>query len=132
MAVGGQPVHALLIAGPDMRRRSFVVGLGVAAAWHHRAFAQQTRTIPRLGMLLSNSPQIDPITPLIQERLPKAAGYTDGETLSIEYRYAEAKRDRLPRLAAEVGSAQPERYLRIRRRCGSLRQTSNSINSNPW
>src|SRR3954453_22353637 len=92
-------------AGPDMRRRSFVVGLGVAAAWHRCAFAQQTRTIPRLGMLLSNSPQIDPIAPLIQEL--RAAGYTEGETLSIEYRSAEAKRDRLPRLAADLVQLNP-------------------------
>src|SRR4051812_42324642 len=92
-------------AGPDMRRRSFVVGLGVAAAWHRCAFAQQTRTIPRLGMLLSNSPQIDPIAPLVQGL--SAAGYSDGETLSIEYRYAEAKRDRLPHLAAELVQLNP-------------------------
>jgi putative ABC transport system substrate-binding protein len=88
-----------------MRRRSFVVGLGVAAAWHPCALAEQTRTIPRLGILLSNSPQIDPVAPLIQGL--KAAGYTDGETLSIEYRYAEAKRDRLPRLAAELVQLNP-------------------------
>jgi putative ABC transport system substrate-binding protein len=88
-----------------MRRRSFVVGLGVGAAWHRCAFAQQTRTIPRLGMLLSNSPQIDPIAPLVQGL--SAAGYSDGETLSIEYRYAEAKRDRLPHLAAELVQLNP-------------------------
>src|SRR5947209_14972564 len=73
-------------AGPDMRRRTFVVGLGVVAAWRRCAFAEQTRTIPRLGILLSNSPQTDPIAPMIEGL--RAAGYIDGETLLIEYRYA--------------------------------------------
>jgi len=88
-----------------MRRRTFVVGLSVAAAWHRAGFAQQTRAIPRLGILLSNSPQTDPIAPLIQAL--REAGYIDGETLSIEYRYAEGKRDRLPGLAADLVQLNP-------------------------
>jgi ABC-type uncharacterized transport system substrate-binding protein len=88
-----------------MRRRSFVVGLGVLAVWHPCAFAQQTRTIPRLGILLSTSPQIDPIAPLLEGL--RAAGYVDGETLSIEYRYAQGKRDRLAGLAAELVQLNP-------------------------
>lgn len=88
-----------------MRRRTFVVGLGVVAAWCRCAFAEQTRTIPRLGILLSNSPQTDPIAPLIEGL--RAAGYIDGETLLIEYRYAEGKRDRLAGLAAELVELNP-------------------------
>jgi ABC transporter substrate binding protein len=88
-----------------MRRRTFVVGLGVVAAWRRCAFAEQTRTIPRLGILLSNSPHTDPIAPLIEGL--RAAGYIDGETLLIEYRYAEGKRDRLAGLAAELVELNP-------------------------
>jgi putative tryptophan/tyrosine transport system substrate-binding protein len=61
--------------------------------------------MPRLGILLSNSPQTDPIGPLIEGL--RATGYIDGETLSIEYRYAEGNRDRLARLAAELVQLNP-------------------------
>jgi putative tryptophan/tyrosine transport system substrate-binding protein len=37
----------------------------------------------------------------------RAAGYIDGETLSIEYRYAEGKRDRLAGLAAQLVQLNP-------------------------
>ena len=101
-----------------MRRRTFVVGLGVVAAWHRCAFAEQTRTIPRLGILLSNSPQTDPITPLIEGL--RAAGYIDGETLSIEYRYAEGNRDRLAGFAESLVELNPK-GARKRFRDGSRR-----------
>ena len=89
-----------------MRRRSFVAGLGVTAAWPHFAFAQQAGKIPRLGILLFNSPQTDPIGPLIQGL--RALGYVDGKTVSIEYRYAEGKPERLPNLAAELVQLKPD------------------------
>jgi ABC-type uncharacterized transport system substrate-binding protein len=83
-----------------MRRRSFVAGLGAAAAWPPFAWSQQPGKVPRLGMLLFNSPQADPIGPLIQGL--GALGYVDGKTIAIEYRYAEGKAERLANLAVEL------------------------------
>ena len=89
-------------------RRRFIAALGATAlATPLRAFAQQTPgKIPRIGILLFNSPQIDPVTPLIEGL--QALGYVDGKTVKIEYRYADGKSERLPALAAELVQLKPD------------------------
>jgi putative tryptophan/tyrosine transport system substrate-binding protein len=89
-----------------MRRRSFVAGLGAATAWPPFAWSQQPGKVPRLGMLLFNSPQTDPIGPLIQGL--GALGYVDGKTIAVEYRYAEGKAERLANLAVELVQLKPD------------------------
>ena len=91
-----------------MRRREVIKLLGGgAAALPYAAWAQQPpRKIPRIGFLLFNSPQADPIAPLIQAM--ETLGYVDGKTIAIEYRFAEGKAERLPVLAAEVVQLKPD------------------------
>src|SRR5258708_13489400 len=89
-------------------RGRFIAALGATAlATPLRAFAQQTPgKIPRIGILLFNSPQIDSVTPLIEGL--QALGYVDGKTVKIEYRYADGKSERLPALAAELVQLKPD------------------------
>lgn len=90
-----------------MRRRTVIAALGGAAvAWPMAAHAQQPRKNPRLGILLFNSPQIDPIGPLLQGL--QSLGYVDGKSIAIEYRYAEGKAERLPGLASELVQLKPD------------------------
>jgi hypothetical protein len=49
-----------------MRRREFIAGLGVAVAWPVAGWAQQPGKVRRVGILLFNSPQTDPISPLLE------------------------------------------------------------------
>jgi putative ABC transport system substrate-binding protein len=70
------------------------------------ARAQRPRKVPRVGILLFNSPQTDPIGPLLQGF--ESLGYVDGTTIAIDYRYAEGKANRLPELATELVQLKPD------------------------
>ena len=66
------------------------------------AQAQQPTKVPRIGFLSAPSPST--IAARIEAfRLGlRELGYTEGQNIVIEYRYAEGKFDRLPDLAAEL------------------------------
>src|SRR5258708_4543795 len=109
-------------------RRRFIAALGATAlATPLRAFAQQTPgKIPRIGILLFNSPQIDLVTPLIEGL--QALGYVDGKTVKIEYRYADGKSERLPALAAELVQLKPDLIFAYRGDVAPhAKQATNSI-----
>jgi putative tryptophan/tyrosine transport system substrate-binding protein len=66
------------------------------------AEAQQPTKIPRIGVLYSglsgvSAPQLDGLMQGLRE-----LGYADGKNITIEYRFAEGKLDRLTDLAAEL------------------------------
>jgi putative tryptophan/tyrosine transport system substrate-binding protein len=91
-----------------MQRREFlaIVG-GAAAAWPLVARAQQPARMPRLGVLLYSTQQEDPQARTLQEGL-RDLGYIDGQNISIEYRFAEGKPERLPDLAADLVRLKPD------------------------
>ena len=66
------------------------------------AQAQQTKKVPRIGFLsgFSSSDNPDRIDAFRQGL--REIGYIEGQNITIEYRWAERKFDRLPNLAAEL------------------------------
>ena len=85
-----------------MRRREFITLFGGAgAAWSLAAWAQQA-LMPTIGFLHSQTP--DTFAERLREfhRGLKEGGYIEGDNLTIIYRWAENKPDRLPVLAAEI------------------------------
>ena len=87
-------------------RRDFVIALAAGSlALPLQAIGQQ-KPVKRIGILLFNSPQVDPLRPLLQGL--KELGYEDGKTVAIDYRYAEGKAERLPALAAELVNLKPD------------------------
>jgi putative ABC transport system substrate-binding protein len=85
----------------NMRRREFIALLGSAAAWPLAARAQQ-QPMPVIGVLGSASATAysERLT-LIRQALAEA-GFTEGRTIAVEYRWAEGQLDRLPLLANDL------------------------------
>jgi putative tryptophan/tyrosine transport system substrate-binding protein len=86
-----------------MRRREFiqVSAITSAAAWLLPTSAQQA-TMPVIGFLSGRAAQDSGyLVDAFREGL-REVGYSDGETVSIVYRWADGDYDRLPGLASEL------------------------------
>jgi ABC-type uncharacterized transport system substrate-binding protein len=83
-----------------VKRRDFITLVGGAAAWPVAARAQQA--MPVIGFLDARFPEA------VRDRLRgfrqglKDNGYVEGDNVSIVYRWAENRIDRLPELALEL------------------------------
>jgi len=84
-----------------MKRRDFITLLGGAAAWPLAARAQQPGKLPTIGFLgqSTRSGASEWVAAFVQ-RL-RELGWTEGRTITIEYRWAEGREERYAELAAE-------------------------------
>jgi putative ABC transport system substrate-binding protein len=85
-----------------MKRREFIAALGSVAAATSPVLAQAQQRLPVIGLLSPASAnawafRIDPFRKKLKDE-----GFVEGETVRIEYRWAEDQYDRLPSLADEL------------------------------
>jgi putative ABC transport system substrate-binding protein len=85
-----------------MRRRELLILLGTAAYLRPRVLAAQQATMPVIGFLGSQSPDYYTVQVSGFRQGLKEAGYTEGDNVAIEYRWAHNDLDRLPALAADL------------------------------
>jgi len=88
-----------------IRRRDFVIllGCGAAAAWPLPGRAQQP-AMPVVGLLGATTPHGYAAQLGAFRRGLKEGGFTDGENVAIEFRWARGDYSRLPNLAADLVS----------------------------
>jgi putative ABC transport system substrate-binding protein len=89
-----------------MERRAFVVGALGLLATPLAAEAQQTGKVAQIAILGSTRaedlPQLEGLRQGLREH-----GYVEGQSIAIEYRWAQGRFERLPELAAELAKLKP-------------------------
>jgi putative tryptophan/tyrosine transport system substrate-binding protein len=85
----------------QIRRRELIAALGCTAAWPLAARAQPS-AIPVVGFLHPAAPE--PFEHIVSgfKRGLSEAGFVDGQSVAIEYRWARGEYDRLPAMAVEL------------------------------
>jgi putative ABC transport system substrate-binding protein len=93
-----------------MKRRTFIAGLGSAAAWPVMARAQQPERMRRIGVLLP-SDENDPAYKRIISTFTQALadlGWVDGRNVRMELRSGGSDTNRMRALAQELVGLQPD------------------------
>src|SRR3954451_12289160 len=93
----------------SLSRRRIVVGsASLLLLPGARASAQPTRRRPKVGFLIPTAPDdVDTRADRVRAELAEL-GYVDGQTVSMEARFAHHRLERLPVLAAELVAGQPD------------------------
>jgi putative ABC transport system substrate-binding protein len=84
-----------------MRRREAIRVVGGAAAWPLAALGQQA-AVPVIGFMSGRSPADSAYLVDAFRQGLRETGYLEGETISVEYRWADGDYDRLPGFASDL------------------------------
>jgi ABC-type uncharacterized transport system substrate-binding protein len=88
-----------------VRRRKFITLLGGAAAWPAlwpRVTRSQQSATPIIGFLHQGAPETNKDFIAAFRQGLRQSGYLEGQNMTLDFRWAEARYDRLPALAADL------------------------------
>ena len=86
-----------------MRKKVFRLAIcALLLALSFPARAQQSKKVPRIGYISATDPATDATRYEAIRLALRERGHIEGQTIAIEYRYAEGKRDRYSELLAEL------------------------------
>ncbi len=86
-----------------MNQRTFTLALGaMLLALSHSASAQQAKKVPRIGYVDAGSPATTGHRAQAFIQGLSELGYSDGQNIAIDYRWAEGKLERLPGFVADL------------------------------
>jgi ABC-type uncharacterized transport system substrate-binding protein len=90
-------------SGAAMKRREFIILFCSAAAWPLAAAAQTSSKVPRVGYVASSSPTGSSAHTFEAFRQGlRELGYVEGQTITVEVRWAEGHLEQVPELIAEL------------------------------
>ena len=84
------------------RRALLLAGGASFVSWPLASYAQQPTRIARIGLLSPYSPSTSPVWNESFRQGLRDLGWIEGRNITIEYRYAEGRLERLPDLAADL------------------------------
>lgn len=90
--------------GRQLKRRDFITLLGSAVAASPLAARAQQPSIPVVGWLGATRAETNPRAMEAFRRGLSETGFVDGQSIKIDYRWAEGRYDQLPALAADLVS----------------------------
>jgi putative tryptophan/tyrosine transport system substrate-binding protein len=103
----------MVAAGAEMRRREFIVGLGMAAALPAVARGQQSEHMRRVAYVTSlseNDPEQQRLVAAFRDGLHDL-GWTEGGNIHIDYRFGGGDSGAMPKLVKELMQLHPDVVL---------------------
>ena len=111
----------------DIGRRNFIAALGGGAVgWPLAARAQQPPRLPTVGLLTPDASSWSAETAAFIGRLSQL-GWIDGRTITIEYRWSEARPERVAEIAAEFARQKVDIILTSGDAVATLKQATTVI-----
>ncbi len=107
---------------------AFLLASGSAALWTS-AEAQQPQRVHRVGVLSFGFPTPDPLTTPINSRLVERLaelGFREGHNLALEWRWAEAKFERVQPLTVELSNGKADAIVTIGNKLAELVTAANT------
>jgi putative tryptophan/tyrosine transport system substrate-binding protein len=98
-----------------MRRRDFIVLFsGAATAWPLAALAQQTKKVPRIGVLwhAANAEEEDVYLSVVTKAFADL-GYVDGTNIQLEHRFPAEQPDRFRAFARELVESKVDAIIAV-------------------